>query len=489
MQELLLFTHVSVIQSRYSSPASPEGKLPVRHPLTAHQQRPEKINMNLDSIHRLIEETQIFQRQQPSPKSPSDAVAPASSPREPCNPCWPLQGLHAPPAPGTCAHLRGPSEWDIYEELRRRELDEVKARAAQMEKTMRWWSDCTANWREKWSKVRAERNSAREEGRQLRIKLEMTMKELSALKKKQSVAQPKEAREAEGSQGLRTPGCGDASWAPGDQGGEGPCAPAGEGWAQRELPAKSADSKEESLIIDTLRLNEELKLNLDYPDLFKNAGSENCTVKPGLRLQEINLPLENEVLEISALQGQLDEFQKISWKEREMRSSLEKEIVRLESALSVWKRRYEDLKESKTNSMNEFNILYGQHKNDIEEISAETKEGLKSQSSKDGVVCELRAEPERLQAEKTSEWNQREMFETEKQGLERENQRLKVQVKEMEELLGGKRRGSTTGLGLTTSQSDLRGPSKNSDSQLEPTIVIVAVQSHWCRRDPLRLRD
>ncbi|XP_037364317.1 coiled-coil domain-containing protein 102B-like [Talpa occidentalis] len=52
------------------------------------------------------------------------------------------------------------------------------------------------------------------------------------------------------------------------------------------------------------------------------------------------------------------------------------------------------------------------------------------------------------------------MFETEKQGLERENQRLKVQVKEMEELLGGKRRGSTTGLGLTTSQSDLRGPSK-----------------------------
>ncbi|GBO43246.1 hypothetical protein AVEN_251950-1 [Araneus ventricosus] len=59
-------------------------------------------------------------------------------------------------------------EWDAKEELRMRELEEARARAAQMEKTMRWWSDCTANWREKWSKVRTERNKAREETRVLR---------------------------------------------------------------------------------------------------------------------------------------------------------------------------------------------------------------------------------------------------------------------------------------------------------------------------------
>lgn len=45
------------------------------------------------------------------------------------------------------------ADWESREELRLRELDEARARAAQMEKTMRWWSDCTANWREKWSKV------------------------------------------------------------------------------------------------------------------------------------------------------------------------------------------------------------------------------------------------------------------------------------------------------------------------------------------------
>jgi hypothetical protein len=32
-----------------------------------------------------------------------------------------------------------------------------------MEKTMKWWSDCTISWREKWSVVRAERNKLREE--------------------------------------------------------------------------------------------------------------------------------------------------------------------------------------------------------------------------------------------------------------------------------------------------------------------------------------
>lgn len=42
---------------------------------------------------------------------------------------------------------------NLIQAQRQRELDEARARAAQMEKTMKWWSDCTANWREKWSKV------------------------------------------------------------------------------------------------------------------------------------------------------------------------------------------------------------------------------------------------------------------------------------------------------------------------------------------------
>ncbi|XP_048074443.1 coiled-coil domain-containing protein 102B isoform X7 [Ursus arctos] len=379
--------------------------------------------MNLDSIHQLIEETQIFQMQQSSIKPPCDMVAPTSPPRDTCHSCLPLQGLQSHGTHNFCAHSCNTNEWSICEELRLRELEEVKARAAQMEKTMRWWSDCTANWREKWSKVRAERNSAREEGRQLRIKLEMTMKELSTLKKKQSLPHQKVL---ETTQDLKHPSFIEVPSARGDQFQivSQTCKSIRECLVKREFPTEdNIDSKEEGLILDQLRLNEEMKLNLNCPDSFKNGGSENCTLKSTLRLQAINRPLQNEVPEISALQVHLDEFQKILWKEREMRSSLEKEIERLESALSVWKWKYEELRESKPNRLKEL---------------------------------------ERLQAENISEWDKREILETEKQGLEKENRRLRAQVKEMEELLDGKNRFSANSQDpdFKTSQIEPQGQNK-----------------------------
>lgn len=70
-------------------------------------------------------------------------------------------------------------------------------------------------------------------------------------------------------------------------------------------------------MLDLLRLNEGMKPNLDGPDLFKNGGSENCVMKPELRLQAGAQPLQNEVLEVSALQVHLDEFQKLLRRERQ----------------------------------------------------------------------------------------------------------------------------------------------------------------------------
>lgn len=51
-----------------------------------------------------------------------------------------------------------------------------------MEKTMRWWSDCTANWREKWCEVRDERNKAKKDNKTLKSKLEASTKELAVYK-------------------------------------------------------------------------------------------------------------------------------------------------------------------------------------------------------------------------------------------------------------------------------------------------------------------
>ncbi|XDA88484.1 hypothetical protein R6Z07F_018133 [Ovis aries] len=428
--------------------------------------------MNLDSIHRLIEETHLFGMQQSGlVRSSCDLAAPAPARGDPRSSCPSPLGPQSPAALTGHAPSWSTSEWDIGAELRLRELEEVKARAAQMEKTMRWWSDCTANWREKWSKVRAERNSAREEGRQLRIKLDMAVKELSALKKKQPLPHP-----AEATQDRKLPGFPEVARAQRDplQIGSKTCESIRECLGKREFPTKeNANSKEGSLIIDPLKLSEGMKLSLDCPDLFKNGVSENCTVRPGLRLQAINLPLENEVPELSALQGHLDDFQKVLWKEREMRLSLEKEIERLESALSVWKLKYEELKESKAKSLKQFDILHGQHKNEMEEVSGLIREESKSQNSNDRVVYELRAELERLQAENTSEWDKRELLEKEKQGLERENRRLKVQVKEMEELLHRRNRLSENSEGPDFKTSGVEPQEKNKE--------LVDLQHAYCK--------
>ncbi|XP_054439752.1 coiled-coil domain-containing protein 102B isoform X2 [Pteronotus mesoamericanus] len=351
--------------------------------------------MNLDSIYRLIEETQIFRMQPSSVTPPRDMVAPASAPRGTCDSCLPLRGPQPPAAPHFWAPSGHPGEWDICEELRLRELEEAKARAAQMEKTMRWWSDCTANWREKWSKVRAERNSAREEGRQLRMKLEMTVKELSALKKRQSSPHPKEASDARATQHQTRPSFIEVSCVQRDQFRIGlpTCKSTRECLVKGEfLPKENTGSMEEGLVLDPLRPNEEMKLPLDCPDSFKNGGSASGAIVPGLRHPVVTRPLENEVPEISALQVHLDEFQKISRKEREMHSSLEKEIGRLESAVSLWKRKYEELKESMFKNRSEFTSLHGQRKNEMEELSGDMKERSKSQESQDRVMYEFQAE-------------------------------------------------------------------------------------------------
>jgi len=61
------------------------------------------------------------------------------------------------------------------------EVEELRGRQVQMEKTMKWWSECAASWREKWTHVRLERNKVAEEARDMREKvasLEKTMREM-----------------------------------------------------------------------------------------------------------------------------------------------------------------------------------------------------------------------------------------------------------------------------------------------------------------------
>ena len=70
--------------------------------------------------------------------------------------------------------------------LQLNELREAKIRAIQMEKTMRWWSDCSSNWRDKWGQVKNERNKAREDIKILKQKLDDANQVIYQLKRERN---------------------------------------------------------------------------------------------------------------------------------------------------------------------------------------------------------------------------------------------------------------------------------------------------------------
>ncbi|XP_065272843.1 coiled-coil domain-containing protein 102A [Emys orbicularis] len=349
-------------------------------------------------------------------------------------------------------------DWESREELRLRELEEARARAAQMEKTMRWWSDCTANWREKWSKVRAERNKAREEVRQLRQKLETLTKELTSLKReRQEVLNENEQL---GKEVARLKG-------------------EGEEEQEKELDNRVASEKENEgsqeqepvrdVGSDKLSKNKEfelmeniLKSKQEGPECWDQRSS--VSVRTSFTRPERNRLLwedmsviEEDATKVTALKLRLDESQKVLLKEREDKLSLSKSIEKLEGELSQWKIKYEELNKNKQEVLKQLNILKELHQDELGRISEDLEDELGARSSMDKKLAELRTEMERLQAENAAEWGKRERLETEKLNLERENKKLRAQIEDLEEVLARKRRQTASALDtdLKTIQAEL----------------------------------
>ncbi|XP_068116078.1 coiled-coil domain-containing protein 102A isoform X2 [Hyperolius riggenbachi] len=312
-----------------------------------------------------------------------------------------------------------PGDWESREELRLRELEEARARAAQMEKTMRWWSDCTANWREKWSKVRAERNKSREEGVQLRGRLEALSKELSAMKRERQEATAETEqlrRELERLRGKNdTPSPQEADEPVRDVDDEKPC--------KAKLEAESM-----------VRLD-----GWEQP----SGGPPRS---PRSRAWDDVGPSEEEASKITALKLRLDESQKVVLKEREDKMVLSKTIEKMEADLSHWKVKCEELNKSRQEVMKQLNLLQERHQDELGRISEDLQDELGVRSSMDKKLAELRAEMEGLQAENAEEWGRRERLETEKLNLERENKKLRLQIQDLEEILTRKRRQTASAL-------------------------------------------
>ncbi|XP_029952604.1 coiled-coil domain-containing protein 102A [Salarias fasciatus] len=380
-------------------------------------------------------------------------------------------------------------DWESREELRLRELEEARARAAQMEKTMRWWSDCTANWREKWSKVRAERNRARDEVRQLRQRLDTLTKELTGVRRERQElasenetlrqealrlrgdiaapppppsaaspsASPAHARGASSPSSPSIPPSSPASSSSSqvhadgrpDRGGEGPPgSPEPEPVRDVDLERqKVAQHKDLELLDSVLRSR---AAGADAPEGWDGRGSRSAS---GPSRQERSRQLwddvgsaEEDSSKLNALQLRLDESQKVLLKEREDKLALSKSIERLEAELSQWKLKYEELSKSKQEALKQLNLLKEMHQDELGRISEDLEDELGARTSMDKKLAELRAEMERLQVENAAEWGRRERLETEKLALERDNKKLRAQAEDLEEQLAKKRRQAASAL-------------------------------------------
>ncbi|XP_029904311.1 coiled-coil domain-containing protein 102A [Myripristis murdjan] len=410
----------------------------------------------------------------------------------------------------------GGGDWESREELRLRELEEARARAAQMEKTMRWWSDCTANWREKWSKVRAERNRARDEVRQLRQRLDALTKELTGVRReRQELAAENETLRQEalrlrGDHAAPPPAAAAAASASSSSSSPAHPPPAASSCSSSpsmppSSPASSSSSSqphangkpdrsaegppgspepEPVRDVDSEKLERKKDLELlesvlrsrapgaEAPEAWdgRSGGGGGSVHSASLRSassvsrQDRSRQLwddlggvEEDSGKLNALQLRLDESQKVLLKEREDKLALSKSIERLEAELSQWKLKYEELSKNRQEALKQLNLLKEMHQDELGRMSEDLEDELGARTSMDKKLAELRAEMERLQVENAAEWGRRERLETEKLALERDNKKLRAQAEDLEEQLAKKRRQAASALDtdLKAIQSEL----------------------------------
>ncbi|XP_060832585.1 coiled-coil domain-containing protein 102A [Bombus pascuorum] len=386
------------------------------------------------------------------------------------------------------------SEWETKEALRQRELEEARARAAQMEKTMRWWSDCTANWREKWSKVRNERNMAREEAKTLRSKLEIAVKDANSYKHEcqelelQNEQLKKEMEKIhmvllkhagqfdqqiftvlESDPQLRnTLGIDELlkfynnveqSESVNSQKDLLTCKVLDDSNVCLGSHSILPDRDIEEYVLQgavpkhAVELYKECPLNSLDKDIARLVADSN-SVEDNVEKNSSSLQTRTDDLyaqKIILLQHKLDEATKTISTEREEKNSLHRGMEKLKAEIIQLRKQCEELEESKADVTRELLELKDRFQIKLSDVQAGIIDEASSREGMNRRLCELRAELEKLQAENAAEWGKRERLETEKISLERENKQLRNELNDLQERIESRRSRP-----VSTSDSDTR---------------------------------
>ncbi|XP_011494863.1 PREDICTED: coiled-coil domain-containing protein 102A [Ceratosolen solmsi marchali] len=336
------------------------------------------------------------------------------------------------------------SEWESKEVIMHRELEEAKARAGQMEKTMRWWSDCTANWREKWCEVRDERNKAKKDMKLLKAKLEITIKDLNAHKseiQKLNTENVHFRKEVERIFNLL----------PNDV-------------KTKDLVSVLSDKNctkhctmhKNSIDQDKLHYQKEgLSPNPEVvvlDDLQNKRHSRRGMVNEEILLQKISM-----------LNLKLEEATKTIVVEREEKNSLHLGLEKLRIEIIQLKDRCEELQDNRSDALKELLEIKCRFQGELNAAQFNLIDEATNREGMDRRLAELRTELERLQSENATEWGKRERLETEKISLERENKQLRGELRELQEKVENRRTRPISSCDIDSKQMQLELLERNKE--------------------------
>lgn len=251
---------------------------------------------------------------------------------------------------------------------------------------MRWWSDCTANWREKWSKVRTERNKAREEAKQFKNKLDALTKEINSIRAEKS-----------------------------------------------ELEHQVLDVKRDNEKL--LSIGENRIVNADLtPDEGVELRRKNVGyVSPGdapsrqrasldsHKFSNVDSVLANK---LSEMRLKLDETCKSLQSEKDQKAFLLAKVETLTAELHNAKM---DMHNDRTLGSTD-----SSH-SEVERLQNELQDEVAAKQVLEEKIAEYKMEVEKLKSENNIQWSKRELLETENIAILRENKKLYSQVCELRE--------------------------------------------------------
>ncbi|CAB4006918.1 coiled-coil domain-containing 102A [Paramuricea clavata] len=335
--------------------------------------------------------------------------------------------------------------FNSHEQLQLNELREARIRAVQMEKTMRWWSDCTANWRDKWGQVKNERNKAREDIKILKQKLDDANQSIYELKRERNEFK-------EGNTQLRANVEKMSAELKRDRRAFVPPMRITENSnahvsnmvkAQLDTTevsydeSASQDSKMQALIITDadafVEITKAHDKRFEAEQSFNSAHEQNATINSGdKRTKDDNGSLDQMKTELESLKEKLQNAENKITEETRLKESLLKTVDGLKVEIENLKSSLQDETNAKENALNELNRLKDEKESaSCERFNSGSVRVAYSTNSVDRKIKDLRLEIERLQKDNATEWNKREKLETQKLNAERENKKLRHEITDL----------------------------------------------------------